>query len=240
MAVYKIAGVEVEYDCTYPLLKERSEKYKILSRSENAVKLTLTEEFYNKMHASFPQAELGVAEYMGMGNLFYKELLRHGGMMLHASAVALNGEAYLFSGPSGVGKSTHTALWQEHFGKENAVIINDDKPAVRKIGETYYAFGTPFSGKFDLSRNQGFPIKGICFLNRAENCSVQCLIIEQALTPLFEQTIRPSEVEKMELLCDVADDLLKSVPFYLLKCNQSIKVVEEAYNAMKIGGQNEN
>ena len=39
-----------------------------------------------------------------------------GGFYLHSSAVELDGRAYLFSGKSGVGKSTHTRLWQQIFG----------------------------------------------------------------------------------------------------------------------------
>ena len=56
----------------------------------------------------------GVA-YMASGWLFYAKLLLHGGMMLHSSAVELDGNAYLFSGPSGVGKSTQTGLWTKLF-----------------------------------------------------------------------------------------------------------------------------
>ena len=51
--------------------------------------------------------------YMESGVQFYYRLLRFGGMMLHASAVELDGRAYLFSGPCGMGKSTHRLRrWQ--------------------------------------------------------------------------------------------------------------------------------
>ena len=63
--------------------------------------------------------------YMESGELFYINLLHFGGMMLHSSAVEYQGKAYLFSGPCGVGKSTHTRLWQQVFGPEVRV-FNDD------------------------------------------------------------------------------------------------------------------
>ena len=61
---------------------------------------------------------------------FY-DLLKNHGFMLHASAVEVDGKAYLFSASSGTGKSTHTKLWQEYFGYDKALIINDDKPALK-------------------------------------------------------------------------------------------------------------
>ena len=35
--------------------------------------------------------------------------------VLHSSAIAVDGNAYLFSAHSGTGKSTHTSLWLDHF-----------------------------------------------------------------------------------------------------------------------------
>ena len=73
-------------------------------------------------------------------------------MLLHSSAVVVDGYAYLFSADSGTGKSTHTGLWKQHFG-DRAYIINDDKPAIRKVDGEWYVFGTPWSGKTDTSVN---------------------------------------------------------------------------------------
>ena len=66
----------------------------------------------------------------------------YNGLMLHASAAALGGRAYLFSGPCGRGKSTHTRLWQQTFG-EAVQVFNDDKPALRRLDGRWYAYGTP-------------------------------------------------------------------------------------------------
>jgi hypothetical protein len=85
-------------------------------------------------------------EYMESARQFYVTLLYREGLYLHASAVELEGRVYLFSGDSGVGKSTHTRLWQQVFG-ESARIINDDKPALRYLDGVWYAYGTPWCGK---------------------------------------------------------------------------------------------
>lgn len=48
-------------------------------------------------------------------------------IMIHASGISLNGKGRLFSGFSGVGKSTLAELWK----KEGATVINDDRLLIR-------------------------------------------------------------------------------------------------------------
>ncbi len=229
MAVYKIAGLNVEYACRFDLLKQRSEKY-LCNETEAQITLSLDENYFSSRREKFPTLSDSEIEYIGMGAAFYKELLRFEGMLLHASAVELDGEAYLFSAPSGTGKSTHTEGWLRVFDK--AQIINDDKPAIRKVGGRYFAFGTPFSGKHDISLNKGYPVKGVCFLDRGEN-EIKKLTLQQAMIPLFNQTIRPDDESKMDLLCQRVEDLLENVSFYAMLCDTSDEAVKMAYDMMK-------
>ena len=106
--------------------------------------------------------------YMEAAAQFYHQMLKFGGFYLHSSAVVRDGKAYLFSGQSGMGKSTHTRLWQEVFGGDTRV-INDDKPALRCIDGIWYAYGTPFCGKDGININERVPLAGICFLKHMIN-----------------------------------------------------------------------
>ena len=54
------------------------------------------------------------------------------------------------------------------FGEEKAEIINDDKPALRRREDGWYAYGTPFSGKTDEQLNRKVKLQGICILERGE------------------------------------------------------------------------
>lgn len=233
MAVYNIAGLDVSYDCAFDLLKSRSEKY-LSEKSEAQIKLSLDEEYYKSRRELLPSTGDDVIEYMGIGSAFYKELLDYNGMLLHASCVAVNGEAYLFSAPSGTGKSTHTEKWLECFPQ--GVIVNDDKPALRKIDGRYFAFGTPFSGKNDISINKGYPVRGICFLDRGEN-RIEKIDPSRALKPLLNQTIRPADESKMDALCTIAEDIINSVPFYFMFCDVSCEAAKMAYKMMKSEGE---
>lgn len=82
---------------------------------------------------------------------------RNGTLMMHASAVILDGKAYLFQGKSGTGKSTHAALWTQNI--DGAELLNDDNPVVRFSADgRAMAYGSPWSGKTHCYRNVAAPI----------------------------------------------------------------------------------
>ncbi|MFM1854476.1 MAG: hypothetical protein RL164_1794 [Bacteroidota bacterium] len=61
-------------------------------------------------------------------------------LMIHGSAVILDGQTRVFSGFSGVGKSTMAHLWAD---KRHATIINDDRLILRKEQDAWYVYNTP-------------------------------------------------------------------------------------------------
>lgn len=155
--------------------------------------------------------------YMESGLYFYGQLLRFNGMMLHASAVELDGMAYLFSGPCGMGKSTHTRIWQETFG-EKVRLFNDDKPALRCIDGKWFAYGTPWSGKHGININMKVPLAGICFLMQAGENRIRRLTGPEAIARVISQTTRRmNRQENMHLLLSAVDSLIRKVPVFELE-----------------------
>lgn len=155
--------------------------------------------------------------YLESGLLFYMQLLKFGGLMFHASAIAYEGKAYLFSGPSGVGKSTHTALWQEALG-EKVQVINDDKPALRFLDNRWYAYGTPWSGKSGINQNIKVPLGGICFLKRGTENSIRRLTAQEAVPLVYMQTNYPlKKIENMQRLLTTIEALVQQIPIYELE-----------------------
>ena len=151
--------------------------------------------------------------------------------MLHSSAVIMDGRAYLFSAPSGTGKSTHTGLWQEVFG-EKAQILNDDKPAIRALEDGVFAYGTPWSGKTDMNINVKAPIAGICFLERSENNWIERVDSNTALAGILNQTIRPFEMKGMDLLLSHIEKVITNVPVFKMGCNISHEAAIMAHREM--------
>ena len=117
---------------------------------------------------------------------YAQAILRHDAVSIHASAVFCNGQAYLFLGKSGTGKSTHSALWIENIpGTE---LLNDDNPTIRILNGKAYAYGSPWSGKTACYKNVSFPVGGMVRLNQAPENSFQLQEGADAFVALYPGT----------------------------------------------------
>ena len=167
------------------------------------------------------------------GALFNRFLLLHNGIMLHSSAVVVDGYAYLFSANSGVGKSTHTGLWIKNL-KDRAFIINDDKPAIRYVDGEWRVYGTPWSGKTTLNENVGVKLGAIVFLERSKDNWIKEMEPTDAIHLFFQQTIRHIvKEENMDRVLTRMEQVLTSCPLYSMGCNISDEAFEMAYNTIR-------
>ena len=217
MPIYRIAGQYVDMAPKYRHLQEYAEKYLYDGQvGEDVIKIGHSEEYLQKKRERSPHLSLSDCEYIYSGADFASALIERNGFVLHSSAVGYNGYAYIFSAASGTGKSTHTAFWQEVFGSDNTVIINDDKPAVIERDGEFYASGTPFSGKSSLNSDVSYPIRALCFIHRSEENEIKRISAGEAVSLIMEQTLRPSNMLKMQNLLSLLDRFLKKVPVYSL------------------------
>lgn len=120
--------------------------------------------------------------------LFQHHLARHGGMEVHACGVAEGGEALLFCGVSGAGKTTTARLWRRH--RRGAEILSDDRMIVRPRGGRLWAFGTPWHGSGRFASPRGLPLGGIFFLARGQP-SVTPMSPLAAAAELFARAFPP-------------------------------------------------
>ena len=232
MNLHRIADITVDLGYKYDRMKKQAQAYKITEDIKPDMTIYLSDAILEKKQQENPHLSIEDCEYIFTSSVFYTGMLQFGGFMLHSSAVIMDGKAYLFSAPSGTGKSTHTGLWQKVFGADRAKILNDDKPAIRAFDDGVYAYGTPWSGKTDLNINVKAPIAGICFLERSETNRIERLNINSALAGLLNQTIRPFEMKDMDLLLGHIEKVITSVPVYKMGCNISEEAAIMAYNEM--------
>lgn len=170
--------------------------------------------------------------YMESARQFCAGLLDFGGFYLHASAVEMDGKAYLFSAKSGVGKSTHTRLWQQLF-EGKAQVFNDDKPALRYLDGVWYAYGTPWCGKDGINQNKKVPLAGVCFLRQAGENKIRQLTKQEALGMLFSQTIRRfSSARKLDLLLGHLENLVDKIPVFELENRPEPEAARLSYETM--------
>jgi hypothetical protein len=232
MNTYKIAELMLNMKVKGKILHNQSSRYLTDKRALSDLTIDLEDAYLEAKQKENSHLSIDECEYIWTGSEFYTKLLDFNGFMLHASAVAVDDRAYLFSAKSGTGKSTHTELWQKYFGEDRAIIVNDDKPAIRFMDNRFYVYGTPWSGKSDKNHNIKVPLKSIVFIERSETNWIDRIDSKQALKLIFDQTLRPKQPAKVDKLITLVDELLKTTPIYKMGCNISEDAVKLAYETI--------
>lgn len=234
MNVYKFAEVPVGIEFRGKYFEKKSREY--LADGETpkfCISVNLQDLMYEQEHAEdntrYPQDYL---EYIAIYRKFCEKVLDYGVVLCHGSVVEYKGKAYMFTAPSGTGKSTHARLWRENFG-EDVIMINDDKPLLKFKEDGVYAYGTPWDGKHCLSTNRCAKLAGICFLYQAETNHIERIGADKSVELLMNQIYRPQDAKAILKTLDYGDMLLKEVPMYSMGCNISKEAAQMAYDAMK-------
>lgn len=235
ISIYKIADLIVEMN-TYGRTHSQAMPYLF---SGNQAPDMIIHSHKEAVLKAYPHMDDDSAEYSGTSGNFYRQLLGFQGFQFHSSAVVLDGRAYLFSADSGTGKSTHTQLWLQEFG-DRAYILNDDKPALRYVDGAWYAYGTPWSGKHDISVNTRVPVAGIAMLHRGENNTIIPFSGPEAIAQILKQCNRPRAMEYRIKLLELLDLLLREVPVWKLCCNMQPQAAHVSYEAMSSKIKEEN
>lgn len=171
--------------------------------------------------------------YLESGRQFFYYLLWHNGFYLHSSSVAYQGKGYLFSAPSGTGKSTHTKLWQATFGEE-AKVFNDDKTPLRLLDGTWYAYGAPWCGKDNININMKVPVAGICFLKQGPRNEIRRVSQAEAISKIVSQTIRKfKKAEDVDLLLSHVGKLVQMIPVFELENRPEPEAAMLSYETMR-------
>ena len=144
-------------------------------------------------------------------------MLDYDTFLMHGSVVAARGGAYLFTAPSGTGKTTHTKLWLENI--PGSYVVNGDKPLIRVRDGYCEVCGTPWSGKEAMNANAIVPLKAVCLLERGEENSIEELPFLKVYTNLLQQIYRPSEEGAVIKTIELLRRLGESVRIYRLACN---------------------
>ena len=229
----RIADLNVLMHCKTQFMVRRLDKYVYDFDGAADVEIDISLEQLEQYCIKYPNMNTDMAEYMLSGSVFYVQLYRkYNGLMIHASAIAMDGEGYLFSANSGTGKSTHAEQWYKTFGAR-VQTVNDDKPAVRLMPTGWTVYGTPWSGKTELNENIGVPLRSIAILHRSKENKIASMAVTESITNLLEQTIRPKSKQGADVFFELLSQLIEKVPVYDLGCDISEEAARVAYETMK-------
>lgn len=157
-------------------------------------------------------------------------------LLLHGSAVALDGRGYLFVAKSGTGKSTHTRLWRELFPR--AVMVNDDHPFVRVQEPTPLLCGAPWSGKHGLHSNITVSLRGICLLRRGPVDQIRRISAQEAMPMLLHEAFCPAQEALHPRHRVLVQALAARVPLWQMDCTPAAQAAVLAYRAMSENSNN--
>ncbi len=154
----------------------------------------------------------------------------HSRILMHGASISYNEHAYLFTAPSGTGKSTHIRLWKKYLG-DDVKIVNGDKPFISLENEPMI-YGSPWAGKENWHRNCKIPLKGICFVQRGTTNSIQRIEASDCLSLLFKQVYLPDDTLAAGLTLELVDKLIKEVPLFILTCDMSEDAVKCSFETL--------
>lgn len=230
MAVYKIADVTFELKTVFGYTPKLCEKYLYDGQPEFVIETSMADIEAERVNVeNFPDYYLeSLAVYRKLCTKIVKD---YNGFIFHCSALAVDGKAYVFTAPSGTGKSTHSKLWRDLLG-DKVIMVNDDKPIFRLIDGKFYVYGTPWDGKHRLSTNTRAEIKAIAQISQAKENFIKKATPQDMFQMIFNQTLRFEDAENMLKLLDLLEKLMEKVDLYTLGVNMDISAAELAYGVM--------
>lgn len=158
-------------------------------------------------------------------NALYRDisqiLLKENVLMIHGVLINHCDEGYLFTAPSGTGKSTHANLWLQEFPKTTS-IINGDKPLLKLTDEGVIAYGSPWKGKENIGSNEEIKLKNVCRLTRGIDNTIKSLEWNgYTLSWMLAQSNIPGYKNNFRKRIDWLNNAAHFLNFFELKCNQN-------------------
>ena len=165
--------------------------------------------------------------YLGWENL----LLQENQLIFHAACVNTSMGGILFSGPSGIGKSTQADLWCRFA---NGRLLNGDRPILAKREDGWNAYGSPYAGSSECYVNEKKRIKAIVLLKQAETCSIQKKNTLEAFREIYAQmTVNNWDKKAVSKVSNLVMDLITEIPVYELACTPDIEAVKMLQNTLE-------
>ena len=211
---------------------ETTKKYcgKFLSEEEPNYVITMTEEDLKNERTNSEDGKVYVNEeisalYRKIADLLVEDNI----VVFHSSSFMVNGNAFLITARSGVGKSTHSRNLKALLGDE-FVYVNDDKPLLKVEENNVTVYGTPWNGKERRGNNIFAPLKAVFFLARGETNTYRKVVNkEEIYVKMISQIYLPKEKAKREKALKVADAILKNINFYEINVTKDIESAKMTY-----------
>ena len=232
----ELAGYPIDVSCNHNSTKEYCADF--ITEKEPLFSVNITQkDILNEKENPDNKQQFSdeLCESLALYRKISEELINYGTILFHGSAIAVDGEVYIFAAPSGTGKSTHSKIWRRVLTAQghDVFMINDDKPLLKITEDAVIACGTPWRGVHKLGTSAEMKVKSICLLSRDTHNHIEPISPKDAFPYIYRQTYRPQNPILLSKILGLLNDLLSRVSFYTLGCNMSDEAAEVAYNGMK-------
>lgn len=151
--------------------------------------------------------------------------------IMHGAGIEVNGKGIVFTGFSGVGKSTQARMWRRYRGD---TVINGDSPMVRQTSDGVRMFGTPWCGSSGESINRSVPLEAIVLLERSTTNYVEQLLSDKAVLAVYTSLLYFSRNrEDFERLFEVYERIIRQIKVFRLYCNMEEDAVDTLERAIQ-------
>lgn len=155
-------------------------------------------------------------EFSELPARFSDALIPHGRCVFHGTAFLFDDKAYIFTAPSGTGKTTQYVLWKLLLGKR-IQMLNGDKPILEDRNGVFWVRPSPWAGKERMSTGQSAPLGGLILLEQGREDRVERLTVQQAAVPIFSQFLFTAGTEELvQQTAALAGRLLQQTPVWKL------------------------
>ena len=161
-----------------------------------------------------------------LDELLLQGLLARGrGAEIHACGVAdPSGRGLLFVGQSGAGKTTMARLWE---GVPGITVLSDDRVILRRVGDSFTMYGTPWHGEAALAEPASAPLASVFFLEHSAANTLMPLRGAAAATRLFTCGFPPfHDRDGLDFTLSFFAEMAAEVPCHELRFAPDKQVVE--------------
>lgn len=232
-----IANHVIQICTAYPLSSDMFEDYLSTGVADMRVNITKEELLIEPKERSKDETEKSDQKNSSCApNLLSRVadcLAESNTILFHGASICVNDSVFIFSAPSGTGKTTHILKWLDNI--QEAFAINGDKPFIitYENGNSPIVCGSPWAGKENLYTNCSAKLESIIFMQRSEINSIQQISFSEAFPFLLQQTYRPKELDKMRKVISSIKRLSGKVKFFHFYCNNyKDDCFQVAYNSL--------
>ena len=217
----EISELCVRMNARFPFVYHRCHDYIMPPRDHFDIDAVADREDVEREMAAYdvPHAE-DYCESICLYRAIAEQLPRLSRFVFHGAAVSIGGKGFIFTAPSGTGKTTHVELLMKNY-PDDVGIINGDKPVIHITEGGARVCSTPWAGKEDMQQNTIKPLLGICLVRRSKTNAIRKITPAQYFSEIIGQVYIPKDAEARLATLDLLDKLSKTVQFYQLECDIS-------------------